>query len=85
MKTYHIYHSESQQAELKFEKAEKEKNRIEQDSKKGVQSKRFKAFEKQFEKVLSMTLYECFLNVYLNNVIVLHSIWHCTLVNKLVA
>lgn len=51
MKTYYIYHNESQQAEQKLEKAEKEKTRIEQESKKGVQSRRFKNFEKQYGKV----------------------------------
>lgn len=48
MKTYYVYHNESQQDEQKLEKLEKERSRGEQ---KVAPSRRLKNFEKQYEKV----------------------------------
>ena len=51
MKTYHVYHNESKQAELKLKYIESQKLKVEQHASKGTASKKFKSFEKQTEKV----------------------------------
>lgn len=51
MKTYHIYHGESKQAEGKLRYVESQKNKVEQHAGKGTLSRKFRSFEKQTEKV----------------------------------
>jgi len=52
MKTYHVYHGESKQAENKLRYAESQKAKVEQHASKGTLSRKFKAVEKQTEKVV---------------------------------
>ena len=51
MKTYHVYHGESKQAESKLRYTESQKAKVEQHASKGTLSRKFKNFEKQTEKV----------------------------------
>lgn len=51
MKTYHVYHGESKQAESKLRYAENQKSKVEQHASRGTISKKFRNFEKQTEKV----------------------------------
>lgn len=51
MKTYHVYHGESKQAETKLRHVENQKSKVEQHASKGTLSRKYKAFEKQTEKV----------------------------------
>ncbi|ELU00651.1 hypothetical protein CAPTEDRAFT_225880 [Capitella teleta] len=50
MKTYHVYHGESKQAESKLRYAENQKSKVEQHASRGTISKKFRNFEKQTEK-----------------------------------
>ena len=51
MKTYHVYHGESKQAETKLRHTESQKSKVEQHASKGTLSRKFKSMEKQAEKV----------------------------------
>lgn len=59
LKTYHQYHEERRQSELKLQRVEQQhRARVEQENKKNAPSKRVRHYEKQTEKVsryLSMT------------------------------
>ena len=51
MKTYHMYHGESLQAESKLRLVEGQKVKVEQHAGRGTLSRKFKNFDKQIEKV----------------------------------
>ena len=51
MKTYHIYHGESKQAETKLRTVESQKQKVEHNVR-GTLSRKFRNYEKQTEKVI---------------------------------
>ena len=51
LKTYHVYHSESKQAESKLRSMEQQKMKLEQQGAKGSLSRKYRTVEKQTEKV----------------------------------
>ena len=51
LKTYHVYHSESKQAESKLRSMEQQKMKLEQQGAKGSLSRKYRTIEKQTEKV----------------------------------
>ena len=59
MKTYHLYHAESKQAEIKLKYLETQKLKVEQHAGKGTLSRKFKSFEKQTEKVSHSVKWDC--------------------------
>ncbi len=66
MKTYHLYHGESKQAEIKLRHVENQKQKVEQHASKGTLSRKVRSFEKQQEKV-SVSQAKCLLKIILKN------------------
>ena len=58
LKTYHLYHAESQLSENKLRQVETQKSKLEHTSSMKTPSRKYKSYEKQKKKVWQEYMYE---------------------------